>query len=105
MVLTTCRICIVKDYWQSVRRTLRQFDVTLDDGLEDQLLEVALYLVINLVGQTQTGVLHRQQETFNLELRIQLSLDNLDGVQQLRDTLQCEILTLYGNNDRVCCRQ
>ena len=67
-------------------RTLAQFHVALDDSLEYQFLEVALHLVVNLVGESEAAVVHRQQETFYFELRIQLALDDLDGVEQLADS-------------------
>ena len=62
---------------------------------------MALHLVVYLVCQTQTLVVHRQQETLNLQLRVQTFLHNLDGAQQLRDTLQCKIFTLHGDDDAV----
>ena len=62
--------------------TLGEFDIALDYRFEYQLLEMTLYLVENLVGQTQTRVIHCQEETFNLQFRIQLLLDNLNGIQQ-----------------------
>ena len=74
-------------------RTLAQFHVALDDSLEYQFLEVALHLVVNLVGESEAAVVHRQQETFYFELRIQLALDDLDGVEQLADSFQCKVFT------------
>ena len=88
-----------------MRRSLREFHVTLDDGLEHQFLEVTFHLVVNLVGQTQTGIVHREQETLDFQFRVQFALDNLDGIEKFRDTLQCKILTLHGDNHRVGCRQ
>ena len=105
MVLTAGGVCVVKDDGKTVTRTLAQFDVTLDDGLEHQLLEMTFHLVVDLVGQTQTTVVHRQQESLDLQLRIQFALDDLDGVQELADTFECEVLTLYRDDDGVGCRQ
>lgn len=85
--------------------TLREFDVALYDGAEDQFLEVALHLVVDLAGQAQAAVIHREQETLDLELRVEFALDDLDGVEQLADALQGEILTLHGDDDAVGCRQ
>lgn len=79
---------------------LRQFDITLDDGLEDQL-EMAFHLIVNLVGKAKARVVHRQQESLNLQFRVQLAFDNTDGVEQFADTLQCEILTLHGDDDGI----
>ena len=105
MVLATCRVCIVQDHGQSVARSLGELDITLDDGLEHQFLEVALHLVVDLVGQAQTTVEHRQQETFDLQVRVQLVFDDLDGVEQLADTLQCKVFALYGDDHGVGSRQ
>ena len=43
---------------QSVAGTLGELDVALYDGAEDQFLEVALHLVVDLAGQTQAAVVH-----------------------------------------------
>ena len=66
---------------------------------------MATHLVLDLVRQTQARVVHRQQEALDGQLRVQLRLDNLDGIQQLGDTLQREVLTLHGDDDRVRRRQ
>ena len=66
---------------------------------------MAFHLIVNLAGKTQTAVVHRQQEALYLQLRVQFALDDLDGVQQLADSLQCEILALHRNDYGVGCRQ
>ena len=101
MVLCTSGVCIVENDGQTMTGTLGEFYVTLDDGFEYQFLEVALHLIVDLVSQSQTTVVHRQQETFNLQLRVQFVLDDLDGVQQFADTLKGEVLTLYRDDDGV----
>ena len=62
---------------------------------------MALHLVVDLVGKAQAAVIHREQETLYLECRIEPTLDYLDGVEQLADALQREVLTLHGYDDRV----
>ena len=57
-------------------RSLGEFHIAADDGFEHQLLEMALHLIVNLIGKAQTTVEHRQQEAFNLELRIEAALDD-----------------------------
>ena len=101
MVLRTGGVCVVEDHGQTVAGTLRQFHVTLDDGLEHQFLEVALHLVVDLVGQSEATVVHRQQESLDLQLRIQLVLDDLDRVEQFADAFEGEVLTLHGDDHRV----
>ena len=72
MILGSCRVCIIENDRQTMAGSLGELHVALDDGLEHQFLEVALHLVVDLVGQSQTTVVHRQQEALDLELGIQL---------------------------------
>lgn len=60
---------------------------------------------INLVAQSQTGVVHGEQETFDFEVGVEPRLDELDGVEQLADAFEGEIFGLYGYDDRVGCRE
>ena len=80
-------------------RSLTQFHIALNYGLEHQSLEVTLHLIENLVCQTQTGIEHREEETFNLQFRVQFRFDYLDSIQQLADAFQCKILTLHRDDD------
>ena len=66
---------------------------------------MAFHLVVDLAGKAQTAVVHRQQKALDLQLRIQLALDDLDGVQQLADALEREILALHGDDHGVGGRQ
>ena len=83
----------------------REFDITLDNGFEHQFLEVALYFVVNLVGKTQTRVVHRQQEALDFQFRIELTLDDTDGVEQFADTLKGKVFALHRDNHRIGCCQ
>ncbi len=97
--------CIVEDDWETVARTFAQLHVALDDGLEHQFLEVSLHLVVNLVGKAETAVVHGEQEAFDLEFRVELALDDLDGVEQFADTFKSEIFALHRDDDAVGCCQ
>ncbi len=79
---------------KTVALTLAQLHVALDDGLEHQLLEVALHLVVNLIGQTQTAVVHGKQEALYLEFGVELAFDDLYRVEQLADAFQGKVFTL-----------
>ena len=92
---------IVEDCGQTVGRSLRELDVTLNNGSEHQFLEMPLHLVINLVGQTQAAVIHRKEKTFNFQSGIQPLLNHAYGVEQLADTFQSEIFALHGNDYRI----
>ena len=58
-------------------RRFAQFYVTLNHGVEHQLLEVTFHLIVYLVCLSQTCIEHRQQESFNLQSGIQFALDYL----------------------------
>ena len=88
VILGSRRVGIVQDDRQAVARTFAELHVSLNHRLEDQLLEVPLHLVVNLVSQTQTTVVHRQEKTFDFQFRVQFALNNLDGVEQFADTFQ-----------------
>ena len=66
---------------------------------------MALHLFVHLIAQTQTVVVHREQEAFDLQGRIQLRLDDLDRIQQFSDALQRKELALYRDDDAVAGRQ
>ena len=64
-----------------------------------------LHLIVDLIGQTQAAVVHGQQETFNLQLLVELTLNNFDGAQQLTDTFQGEVFALHWDDHRIGCRE
>ena len=53
MVLGTIALCIVEDDRETVARTFAQLHVARNHRLEHQFLEVALHLVVNLVGESE----------------------------------------------------
>ena len=65
MVFCTIAFSIVKDDWQTVARALAQFHIALDNGFENQFLEMSLYLIVNLIGKAKTAIVHCQQEAFD----------------------------------------
>ena len=88
-----------------MRRSLAQTHIARNDGIEHQVPEMAFHLFIHLVAQSQTVVKHRQQEAFDLQLRIQFRFDDLDRIQQLGDTFQRKELALHRNDHAVACGQ
>ena len=105
MRLRACRIGIVEDGGHAVAGCLAELDVALDDGLEDELAEVAAHLFVDLVGEAQAAVVHGEQESLYLELRVHARLHDLDCVEQLADALEGEVLALHGDDDAVGCGQ
>src|SRR5437867_8950751 len=80
---------------------LPQAHVPRNDGLEDLLLEEPPYFLHHLARQVGALVEHRQEDSFHLESRIQRPADSLQGIDELRDSLERQVLTLNWNQDRV----
>ena len=81
----------------------RKLHVALDDHAEHEFLEVALHLVIDLTGEVEAAVIHRQQETFNFKGGVGFPFDNADGVEKFGNAFQCKIFALNRNDDGVRC--
>ncbi len=86
-------------------RRLRQFYVARNNGREHHIPEMLLQLLKNLICQTQTGIIHSQQEALYLKRGAKTSLDDADSIDKLRDALKCEILRLNRDDDGIGCRQ
>ena len=76
-----------------------------DNGLEHLLLEVVLDLFLNLLGELRTQVKHGQDNTKDLDIRIELLLNDIDGLDELSQTFESILLTLDGNDDLIRCSQ
>ena len=83
--------------------TLAELHVALNDGLEHKFLEVAFHFVVYLIGQSETAVVHCQQEAFDFERWVQLALYNLNCIEQLGYSFKSEVLALHGYDYRVGC--
>ena len=101
MGLRACCVGIVKDSWDAVTWGFAELDIALDDRLEDQFAEVSLHFFVDLVGQTKSAIVHRQQETLDFEARIHARLHYLNGVEQLADAFQSEVLALDWDDDTI----
>lgn len=55
---------------------------------------MSLQLFINLIGESQTRIIHCQQETFDFKMRVELRLYDADGVEQFADAFKGKILSL-----------
>ena len=84
-----------------MRRCFAEAHIARNDGIEDQVAEVTLDFFVNLITEAQTIVKHRQQETFNLELRVEFRLDDFDGVEQFGDTLERKEFTLHRDDNAI----
>ena len=96
---------IVADDRTAVAGGFGKFGIAIYQRVEDQILEVGADILDHLAGQAQTGVVHRDEQTFDIELRIEAGLHDADGVQEFAEALEGEILALDGDNDRVGSRE
>ena len=80
---------------------LTEFYIALNDGLEHQFLEMPLHLVINLIGQAQTAVIHGEQEPFYLKFRVEFALDDADDAAWFEVQINDNTLTLYHAQHRM----
>ena len=48
----------------------------------------------NLSRETQALIEHREQYTFDFQIRIETALHEPDGFEQLTETLECVVFTL-----------
>ena len=60
---------------------LAQFDVSLNYGFKNHVVEVFLDFFHHLIGQTQSGVIHGQKQSFYIQIGIVDFLDAFYGVQ------------------------
>ncbi len=81
--------------------SLAQTYISWYHGVEHHFGEVAFELLINLVCQTQTRIVHGEQKAFNLQGRIKPRFNNADCIEELAYTLEGKVLGLNRDNHRV----
>src|SRR5690606_3952274 len=79
---------VVDDDRLSKARRFREADVTRDRRSEHFVPEILFRLLRDLARQVEPLVVHGEEDTFDLEARVQVPLDQPHGVQELRETLQ-----------------
>ena len=67
----------------------------MKDILSEELPEVGL----DLTREVRPVVVHREQDSFELEWLIEGLSDSLDGIHELGDALEREEFTLDGDED------
>ena len=75
--------------------------VAIDEGVENHLFEVAADILNDLTCKTQARVVHRNEKTLDVEFRVETGLHDAYRIEQFAKTFESEILTLYGDDDRV----
>lgn len=98
-----CCVGVVEDGWHAVAWCFAEFDVALDDGFEDEFAEVAFYFFVDLVGQSESAVVHGEQEAFYFEAWVHACFDDFDGVEQFADAFEGEVFALHGDDDAIGC--
>ena len=88
-----------------VGRCFCEFSIAVDKGIENHLFEMLTHILHHLAGQTETVIVHCDEQSFDGEFGIEASLHNAHGVQQLAETLEGEVFALDGNNHRVGSRE
>ena len=78
-------------------RCLTELNVARNNRVEHHVTKVAFQLLVNLVGQTQPCVVHREQEALNAQGWIELGFDNAHRIQQFADALQRKVFGLHGD--------
>ena len=86
-------------------RRLAQLNIALYDRVEDKLPEMLLDLLVHLICQSQTAVVHGEEKALELQRRVEAALDDTYRVEELRDPLQCKLLALHGNDHRMASDQ
>src|SRR5262245_18997495 len=84
---------------------LREPDVPRDDRLEDLTGKEPLKLVTDLERKTSPSIEHREQDAHDVETGVQPLTDELDGLDQVRQTFERVELALHRNEDLVGCCQ
>jgi hypothetical protein len=67
----------------------------MKDFLSEELPEVGL----DLTREVRPVIVHREQDSFELEWLIEGLSDSLDGIHELGDALEREEFTLDGDED------
>ena len=79
----------------------RQPDVPGNYGPEHPMREVLLGVLRHLPAQIQARVVHREQDAVDREGLVEILLHHLDGVEQLRNSLERVVLALDGDEHPV----
>src|SRR5207248_3608751 len=77
-------------------------DGTRHDVVADPVSEVLPNLLDDLFRQAGAGVVHRQDDGTDLQIRVEVGLHQTDVAQQLPQTLEGVVLALDRNDDLAC---
>src|SRR5690606_4996318 len=78
----------------AVRRSLGETDRAWNHGLVGDFSEIVTDLLGHILGQLGSAVIHGEDDTTDLQLRVETAGDQLDVAEQLAQTLQRVVLAL-----------
>jgi hypothetical protein len=80
-------------------RCFREPNSSRDNSLKDILAKKFTEVGFDLPREIRPVIVHREEDSLDLECLIEGLFDAVDGIHELRDALECEELTLDGNED------
>src|SRR3989344_9693011 len=99
------RLDIVEKRRLAVARSFAETYVARNYGLENLVAEVAPYLLRHLLREIVARIVHRQQNSFEVQARIERLLNELHRGLQLRQPLKREIFALHRHKITVGSRK
>src|SRR5258705_6760651 len=82
-------------------RSFAELDVSGHDRFEDLFPEMFLDVLHDLAREVGSIVVHGQEDPFHHEARIQGSTDSFQGIDELRDPFESQILALDRDQNRL----
>jgi len=96
---------IIQNDRYAVARGLAEAHTSTNDCLKHQIPVNTSDIVLNFTGKRGACIKHGQKDTLKRQFRIVLLPHKCHGINQLRKTLQGEILRLDRNDNRVRCEK
>src|SRR5260370_10212760 len=93
---------VVKNDWFSETWCFRQAHIAWNHALEDLRSEETAQIRGYLPRKRRAFIIHRKQDAFDFEARIECLPDAHDRVQQLGNALERQVLTLNGYQNSSC---
>jgi hypothetical protein len=84
-----------------IARGLGEADIARNHGVEHLVAEVRLQLLADLLLQRDARVEHHAQQADDLQVAVQIGVHLLDGVDQVRQAFEREVLALHRHDHAV----
>jgi hypothetical protein len=96
---------VVEHYWHAVTRSFGEPYIARYDSFEYLGSEETTEICGNLLGQGGAIVVHREQNTFDGKIWIDCSAKTHQRVEELGDSLECQIFALNRNHHGIASGQ